>query len=56
MATLPEAKLYIDGVLRGAEGGKTFDVIGPWTGEPVGTAAPLTKPTGRQMSTCASRW
>jgi aldehyde dehydrogenase (NAD+) len=39
MATLPEAKLYIDGVLRGAEGGKTFDVIGPWTGEPVGTAA-----------------
>ena len=39
MATLPEAKLYIDGVLRGAEGGKTFEVIGPWTGEPVGTAA-----------------
>lgn len=39
MTILPDAKLYIDGVLRDAEGGKTFDVIGPWTGEPVGKAA-----------------
>ena len=39
MATLPDAKLYIDGALRDAEGGKTFDVIGPWTGETVGVAA-----------------
>lgn len=39
MVTLPDAKLFIDGVLRDAEGGKTFDVIGPWTGEPVGKAA-----------------
>ena len=39
MATLPDAKLYIDGVVRDAEGGKTFDVIGPWTGETVGKAA-----------------
>ena len=36
---LPEAKLYIDGVLRGAAGGKTYDNIGPWTGEIVGKAA-----------------
>jgi aldehyde dehydrogenase (NAD+) len=36
---LPEAKLYIDGKLRAAEGGKTYDNIGPWTGEVVGKAA-----------------
>ena len=39
MVTLPDAKLYIGGELRGAEGGRTYDVIGPWTGEPVGKAA-----------------
>ncbi|WP_340589077.1 aldehyde dehydrogenase family protein [Erythrobacter alti] len=39
MTTLPDAKLYIDGKLRDAEGSKTFDVIGPWTGEVVGKAA-----------------
>ncbi len=39
MTTLPDAKLYIDGKVRAAEGGKTFDVIGPWTGEVVGKAA-----------------
>jgi aldehyde dehydrogenase (NAD+) len=39
MNVLPDAKLYIDGVIRDAEGGKTFDVIGPWTGQPVGKAA-----------------
>jgi len=39
MATLPEAKLYIDGVLRRAAGDKTYDNIGPWTGEVVGKAA-----------------
>lgn len=42
MTTLPEAKLYIDGKLRGATGGATFDVISPWTGEPVGKAADAT--------------
>ena len=36
---LPDAKLFIDGQLCDAEGGKTFDVIGPWTGAPVGKAA-----------------
>ena len=39
MTTLPNTKLFIDGALRDAEGGKTFDVIGPWTGEPVSKAA-----------------
>ena len=36
---LPEAKLYIDGELRGATGAKTYDNIGPWTGQVVGKAA-----------------
>ncbi|MXO89971.1 aldehyde dehydrogenase family protein [Pontixanthobacter aquaemixtae] len=36
---LRDANLYIDGQSRAAEGGKTFDVIGPWTGEVVGKAA-----------------
>jgi len=39
MATLPEAKLYINGVLRQASGGKTYDNINPWTGDIVGQAA-----------------
>ena len=39
MTTLPDAKLFIDGELRDAEGGRTYTIIGPWTGEPVGRAA-----------------
>jgi len=39
MLKLPEAQLYIDGKMRQAAGGKTFDNIGPWTGEIVGQAA-----------------
>jgi aldehyde dehydrogenase (NAD+) len=31
--------LYIDGELRPAKGGKTYDNIGPWTGEVIGQAA-----------------
>ena len=42
MTTLPEAKLFIDGELRGATGGRTYDVLSPWTGEPVGKAADAT--------------
>jgi aldehyde dehydrogenase (NAD+) len=38
-AVLPEGLLYIDGELRRAEGGRTYDNIGPWTGKPVGVAA-----------------
>ena len=36
---LPEAKLYIDGVMRPATGGKTYSNISPWTGETVNQAA-----------------
>jgi aldehyde dehydrogenase (NAD+) len=39
MAMLSEAKLYIDGKVRGAAGGKTYDNIGPWTGDVIGTAS-----------------
>ncbi len=39
MTTLPDAKLFIDGDLRDASTGKTYDVISPWTGAPVGKAA-----------------
>ncbi|HMN46845.1 MAG TPA: aldehyde dehydrogenase family protein [Povalibacter sp.] len=39
MTLLPEAKLYIDGVMRPAAGNKTYDNIGPWTGDVVGKAA-----------------
>lgn len=39
MAMLPEAKLFIDGIVRRAAGGKTYDNIGPWTGQAVGKAA-----------------
>ena len=42
MTTLPDAKLYIDGQLRDATGGRTFDVISPWTGEVAGKAADAT--------------
>ncbi|MFN4136419.1 MAG: aldehyde dehydrogenase family protein [Novosphingobium meiothermophilum] len=39
MVTLPDARLYIDGELRDARSGKTFDVINPWTAQPAGKAA-----------------
>lgn len=39
MTLLPDAKLFIDGQLRDAEGGRTFDIISPWTAEVVGKAA-----------------
>ncbi len=39
MTTLPEAKLFINGELRDAAGGRTYDVISPWTAEPTGKAA-----------------
>jgi aldehyde dehydrogenase (NAD+) len=39
LSILSEAKLYIDGKIRGAANQKTYDVIGPWTGEVVGKAA-----------------
>jgi aldehyde dehydrogenase (NAD+) len=39
MAMLPEGKLYIDGKLRQAAGGKTYDDISPWTGQVIAKAA-----------------
>jgi aldehyde dehydrogenase (NAD+) len=39
MPILPETNLYIDGKLRAAAGGKTYDNIGPWTGAPIAQAA-----------------
>ncbi len=39
MTILPDGMLIIDGKIRAAEGGKTYDNIGPWTGEVVGKAA-----------------
>ncbi len=39
MEMLPDANLYIDGVIRPATGNKTFDNICPWTGEVIGKAA-----------------
>jgi aldehyde dehydrogenase (NAD+) len=39
MTPLPETKLYINGLLRRAKGDKSYERIGPWTGEPVGKAA-----------------
>jgi len=38
MTLLPEGQLYIDGVLRPAQGGARYEDIGPWTGEVVGYA------------------
>lgn len=39
MKALAEAKLYIDGEIRRAEGEKTFDNISPWNAQVVGQAA-----------------
>ena len=43
MTTLPDAKLFIDGKLCDAEGGRTYELIGPWTGQPIGKAADATE-------------
>lgn len=39
MTALPDANLFINGALRPAENGRTFDIISPWTGKTVGKAA-----------------
>ena len=39
MSILPDTQLYVDGKLRPAAGGKTFDNVGPWTGEVIGHSA-----------------
>ncbi len=55
MTMLPEAKLYIDGVIRRAAGDKTYDNIGPWTGDVVGKAADASRETSTQRSSPARR-
>ena len=42
MEKLPTAKLFIDGVMRDASDGKTFDNRCPWTDEVIGQAAEAT--------------
>jgi aldehyde dehydrogenase (NAD+) len=39
MTMFPDGKLYIDGKLREAAGGATYEDIGPWTGEVIARAA-----------------
>ncbi|HET8711604.1 MAG TPA: aldehyde dehydrogenase family protein, partial [Spongiibacteraceae bacterium] len=42
MEKLPDARLYINGEMRDASNGKTFDNISPWTGQVVGQVADAT--------------
>ncbi len=55
MTTLPEAKLCIDGVMRNAAGNKTYDNIGPWTGDVVGKAADASPEDVNQAIVAARR-
>lgn len=55
MAMFPEGKLYIDGKLRSATGGKTYDNIGPWTGEVIGQAADASKEDVNEAIAAARR-
>ena len=55
MAMLPEAKLCIDGAMRSAAGNKTFDNIGPWTGDVVGKAADASADDVNDAITAARR-
>lgn len=52
---LPEGLLFIDGELRRAEGGRTYDNIGPWTGEVVGVAADASATDVEQAIAAARR-
>ena len=52
---IPEAKLYIDGKLRRAAGDKTYDNIGPWTGEVVGKAADASREDVNEAIAAARR-
>ena len=55
MEILPEAKLYIDGVMRRAAGDRTYDNVGPWTGEVVGKAADASADDVNQAIAAARR-
>ena len=39
MTLLPDAQLFIDGKLRGAASGESFEIINPWTAAVAGKAA-----------------
>ncbi|MGI9294912.1 MAG: aldehyde dehydrogenase family protein, partial [Pseudomonadales bacterium] len=55
MKTLDEAKLYIDGEIRRAEGGKSYDNICPWTAEVAGQAAEASEADVEQAIAAARR-
>ncbi|MET0239184.1 MAG: aldehyde dehydrogenase family protein [Sphingobium sp.] len=55
MSLLPEGLLYVDGELRRAEGGRTYDNIGPWTGDVVGKAADASAADVEQAIAAARR-
>ncbi len=55
MTMLPDALLFIDGERRAATGGQTFDIISPWTGQPVGKAADATAADVEAAITAARR-
>lgn len=52
---LPEGLLFIDGELRRAEGARTYDNIGPWTGASVGVAADASAADVEQAIAAARR-
>lgn len=52
---LPEGKLYIDGKLRPAAGGRTFDDISPWTGQVIAKAADANKDDVNEAIAAARR-
>lgn len=53
--TLPEGLLFIDGRLRRAAGNRTYDNIGPWTGDVVGIAADASATDVEQAIAAARR-
>ena len=55
MTMLPDAKLYIDGVIRPASTNKTYDNINPWTAEPVGKVADASADDVNEAITAARR-
>lgn len=55
MKTLPDARLFVDGVLRQASGEKTYDNVCPWTAEVVGKAADASAADVEQAIAAARR-